>query len=59
MTQYGPIDPKVIDQAIRNAHQIRSEEFHRVTTSIWRGLMNFFGAVGEGIAAGRKANDII
>jgi len=59
MTNYGPIDPKVIDQAIRNAHQIRSEEFHRVMTSFWRSLKGFFGAVGEGVAAGRKANDII
>ncbi len=59
MTNFGPVDPKVIDQAIRNAHQIRSEEFHRVTVSLWRGLKSFFGAVGEGVEAGRKANDII
>jgi hypothetical protein len=59
MTHYGPVDPKVIDQAIRNAHQIRSEEFHRVTVSLWRGIKSFFGALGEGVAAGRKANDTL
>lgn len=59
MIKYGPIDPKVIDQAIRNANQIRSEEFHRVTYSLWSGFKSFFTALGDGIAAGRKANDIV
>lgn len=59
MTQFGPVDPKTLDQAIRNAHQLRSEEFHRVMVSLWSGLSNFFKALGEGIAAGRKANDIV
>ena len=59
MTDVKYIDHKEIEQALRNAHEIRSEEFHRVITSLWQGVANFFGAVSEGVQAGRKTNYIL
>ena len=54
MTDVKYIDHKEIEQALRNAHEIRSEEFHRVITSLWQGVANFFGAVSEGVSGWPK-----
>lgn len=59
MLEMKEVDPKIIDQAIRNASQLRSQEFHRVMGSMWRGVTTFFKAVAEGIEAGRKAPEIL
>ena len=58
MSQLREMDQKVIDQAVRNAHQLRAEEFHKLMRSAWRGVKAFAVAVGEGFSAGRKAHDI-
>ena len=58
MIEMKYVDQKTIDQAVRNAHQIRSEEFLRVVTSMGRGVKALFSAIREGVQAGRKAHDI-
>lgn len=58
MSHMKEIDPRVIEQAVRNANHLRSEEFHKVMVSLWRGVKVFAKAVAEGFEAGRKAPDI-